>query len=89
MPTATSTAAEDDCPECRDQKEQADARSKATGDDDGLQLGECAPLYKLWAECVERERGQAKACTAVLKEFKECHRKGTERALERALPKSR
>ena len=27
MPTATSTAAEDDCPECRDQKEQADARA--------------------------------------------------------------
>ena len=73
MPS-TGTHPEEDCPECKDQKEQAKARERSTPDvSDGLQLGDCSSLYKVWADCVERERGQAKACTAVLKDFKECH----------------
>lgn len=62
-----------DCPECLDQKEEAAAVAKATTQPDGLRLGACAPLYEAWAECIEKERGQAKVCASVLKEFKDCH----------------
>jgi len=72
MPSSAST---DDCPECQEQKTEAAAKAKATPPaNDGLRLGVCAPLYERWAECVEREQGQAKACANVLKEFRECHR---------------
>ena len=64
-----------ECVDCQDAKTQAEAKATATSsDDDGLNLGVCAPLYRQWADCVERERGQAKACAAVLKEFRACHR---------------
>ena len=76
--------AEEDCPECREQKSEAEAKAKATPEaSDGLRLGNCAPLYDAWAECIDREKGQAKACTLVLKEFKECHERGA--ALARTL----
>ena len=77
--SATTNA---DCPECVEQKSEAEARAKATTASDGLRLGECAPLYQRWADCVEREQGQAKACAAVLKEFRVCHAEATERALK-------
>ena len=40
---------------------------------DHLQLGECAPVYKAWAKCVEANAGQAKACAESLREFQKCH----------------
>lgn len=89
MPSSPSSA-EDDCPECRDQKAQAEQRAKATAEPaDGLRLGECAPMYKAWVDCIERESGQAKACAAVLQDFKRCHNSGTERALQQVVPPQR
>ena len=86
MPPPPSTS-EEDCPECREQKVEAAARAKATpAEDDGLQLGDCAPLYKLWADCVEREEGKVQKCASVLKEFKQCHNARTERAMQQ-IPK--
>ena len=81
--TSARPQAEDDCPECREQKSVSEERAKATPDaSDGLRLGHCAPLYEAWAECIEREKGQAKACALVLKEFKECHERSAHRALQ-------
>ena len=69
-----------DCPECSDQAEAAAARASATpAESEGLQLGECTGAYRAWAECIERESGQAKRCAAVLKEFRECHTTRTAR----------
>lgn len=65
--------AADECVECTASKTQAEAKEAATSKDDGLQLRECAPLYRKWADCVRDEKGQAKACVAVLEEFKACH----------------
>ena len=80
----TPPPADDDCPECRDQKTQAEARAKAsTQGSDGLRLGSCNEKYKEWADCIEREKGQAKACAAVLKEFRECHSANTIELLPR------
>jgi hypothetical protein len=69
-----------DCPECRDAAAEAAAKAKATPAD-GLRLGDCAPLYQAWADCIEREKGQAKACATVLKEFKQCHQSDPLKAL--------
>ena len=80
-----SKAAEPDCPECNDLKNVAQKKAEATGAADGLALGECANLYETWASCIERENGQAKACAAVLKDFRKCH----EASLMRALPPPR
>jgi hypothetical protein len=78
----------DDCPECQEQKAEAEVRARATADSsDGLRLGECAPLYQLWADCIEKENGQAKACVTVLKQFKECHDASTQRALQLRPPR--
>ena len=75
-PPSSPASSEADCPECREQKDEAAARARASEDaDDPLRLGECKELYDKWAECIDREQGQAKACTAVLKEFKACHNK--------------
>ena len=86
MSSATTTPADDvDCPECRDQKERAAERAADESSTDGLRLGKCAPLYQLWADCIEREQGQAKACTAVLKTFKECHDASVAQQMDSAL----
>jgi hypothetical protein len=62
------------CVDCQGAKQEAQAKAAAPQSaDDGLRLGDCAPLYREWADCVEREAGQAKACAAVLKEFRACH----------------
>ena len=63
-----------DCPECSDAKASAEAKAAATTKEDGLQLRQCTPLYRAWAECVKEQKGQAKACAAVLDEFKACHK---------------
>ena len=64
-------ATDEDCPECREQKLQAQAKAAATPDAEGLRLGACAESYQRWVDCIEQEKGQAKACAAVLKSFKE------------------
>ena len=72
--TASSTDAESECVECVSGKAQAEAKAAATSSaNDGLQLGDCAPLYKRWAECVEKSGGQAKACRTEMTEFRACH----------------
>ena len=66
---------EDDvCVDCTNAKEVAQKKSEASrAANDGLRLGECAPLYRDWAACVEENAGQAKACAAALDLFKLCH----------------
>eukprot|EP00327_Prymnesium_parvum_P010369 CAMPEP_0184379816 /NCGR_PEP_ID=MMETSP0007-20130409/4194_1 /TAXON_ID=97485 /ORGANISM="Prymnesium parvum, Strain Texoma1" /LENGTH=73 /DNA_ID=CAMNT_0026724715 /DNA_START=10 /DNA_END=231 /DNA_ORIENTATION=- len=66
------------CVDCQDAKAEAEAKAAATRpQDDGLNLGDCAPLYREWADCIEREGvgTGAKACMKVLKEFRSCHEK--------------
>jgi len=75
--------AEVECVDCNKSKEEAQAKAVATPSD-GLRLGECAPLYRKWADCVEEQAGQAKACAAVLDEFKLCHRRSAEPILASA-----
>ena len=61
-----------DCPECADAKAEAEQKA-ASSVGDGLQLGDCTDAYKKWADCIETNRGQAKACADVLEEFRACH----------------
>jgi len=76
-----------ECVDCKDAKQEAQTRAEAARSSDGLRLGECTPLYRNWAACVEQNAGQAKACVAVLEEFKLCHRRSTERILSDATTK--
>ena len=62
-----------DCPECVQGKVQAESKAAATTAEDGLRLGTCAPVYKVWADCIEQHNGQAKECLASMKEFRKCH----------------
>ena len=64
---------EEVCVDCQKGKAEAEAKAAASSGDDGLNLGACAKSYRAWADCVEREQGQAKKCASVLKEFRECH----------------
>ena len=81
---ATQTA-EVECVDCKSAKEEAHAKAEQTrAERDGLRLGDCQPLYRKWAACVEQNAGQAKACAAVLEEFKLCHRRSAEAVLASA-----
>ena len=62
-----------ECVDCAEAKSEAVQKDGATGGRDGLNLGDCAPLYRKWADCVEENLGQAKACATVLAEFRTCH----------------
>lgn len=65
-----------ECVDCQSAKAEAEARAKASSSrEDGLNLGQCAPLYRLWADCIEREGvgTGAKACAQQLKDFRSCH----------------
>ena len=78
-----SKAADDVCVDCKNAKEEAQTKATATvAGKDGLNLGECAPLYRAWAECVEEHAGQSRACAAVLADFRLCHRGAAARALD-------
>ena len=78
-------AAEVECVDCKTAKEEAQAKAEqARAGTDGLRLGFCQPFYRTWAACVEENAGQAKACAAVLEEFKLCHRRAAEAVLASA-----
>jgi transposase-like protein len=63
------------CVDCDNAKSEAEAKSAATAaGKDGLNLGDCQEVYKRWANCIEENNGQAKACKSVMDEFKACHR---------------
>ena len=66
-------AADDEevCVECEKAKAKAEARELSGPG--GLQLGDCTPLYRAWADCIKQAKGQASSCTDVMKQFKECH----------------
>ncbi len=74
---AAPPSADDDdavCVDCQDAKSAAASRAAAEPKTrDGLQLGECAPLYRTWADCIAAANGQAKDCADVLKAFRACH----------------
>ena len=81
------SSASDVCVDCQDAKQDAQSKAEATNEaQDGLRLGNCQELYKNWADCIEREHGQAKACKLVMDEFKACHARSATEALARALP---
>lgn len=74
----TTSDAEPPCVECEEAKRTAAAKAAVAAASeaaagDHLQLGECAPVYKAWAKCVEANAGQAKACAESLREFQKCH----------------
>ena len=74
----TTSEAEPPCVECEEAKRTAAAKAAVAAASeaaagDHLQLGECAPVYKAWAKCVEANAGQAKACAESLREFQKCH----------------
>ena len=79
LPSMTTTSdAELPCVECEEAKRTAAAKAAVAAASeaaagDHLQLGECAPVYKAWAKCVEANAGQAKACAESLREFQKCH----------------
>ena len=79
LPAMTTTSdAEPPCVECEEAKRTAAAKAAVAAASeaaagDHLQLGECAPVYKAWAKCVEANAGQAKACAESLREFQKCH----------------
>ena len=79
LPAMTTTSdAELPCVECEEAKRTAAAKAAVAAASeaaagDHLQLGECAPVYKAWAKCVEANAGQAKACAESLREFQKCH----------------
>ncbi|KAL1515083.1 hypothetical protein AB1Y20_004147 [Prymnesium parvum] len=57
------------CVDCQDAKAEAEAKAAATRpQDDGLNLGDCAPLYREWADCIERE-GVGTGAKACMKPF--------------------
>ena len=65
----------DVCVDCDNAKSEAEAKAAATSaGKDGLNLGDCQEVYKRWANCIEENGGQAKACKSVMDEFKACHR---------------
>ena len=72
MHTTAMSNANVDCPECIESKVEAARQQEATTGD-GLRLGDCSASYKKWVDCLEQSNGQAKACAAVMKDFKECH----------------
>ena len=41
--------------------------------DNGLQLGGCAELYKVWSDCIEQANGQVTSCTHAMRAFRKCH----------------
>ena len=74
----TTSDADPPCVECEEAKRTAAAKAAVAAASeaaagDHLQLGECAPVYKAWAKCVEANAGQAKACAESLREFQKCH----------------
>ena len=65
---------EQECVECQTSRLEAETRASAKPLGDGLQLGDCRPVYREWVECNERAQGQASSCSEVLKRFRDCHR---------------
>ena len=61
-----------ECVECQESKREAQEKAAARSSG-GLQLGDCAPLYRDWADCVEQSAGKAQACKTVLEKFRACH----------------
>ena len=61
------------CVDCDNAKAEAEAKAAKSTGKDGLNLGGCQEIYKRWASCIEANSGQAKACKAVMDEFKACH----------------
>lgn len=76
MPGPAPGTEDDVCVDCQEGKQKAQVKEEATqSGHDGLRLGDCKPLYRDWADCVEKHAGQASACAAVLAEFKQCHKR--------------
>ena len=61
-----------ECDERQESKREAQEKA-ARRSSGGLQLGDCAPLYRDWADCVEQSAGKAQACKTVLEKFRACH----------------